>query len=893
MRVSARVAGAIALVAAFTVRDEARLAASPSPGDGPVPGARVQLAVPEKPRPFTGSPARPPLQLGDRTAGALVGKTVYLSAGHGWHYSAGAWRTQRGNTHDLVEDFITIEGVNEYLIGYLRSMGAYVVPIREADLNPNLVVVDDGAVVIEGDVAEVSESEAGWGAFSTPFEDVALAPFAQGGARKMTAAATETGRAVFPVEIPETGYYNVYVAHVQGPDRAPDAHVIVQHSGGASHVRVDQRRHGSTWMLLGRWYFEAGSDRASIAFANDSAMPGAMISFDAVRLGGGMAVHGRDGVTTGRPAYESAACYSTQLLGAPASVHDYYQNDGNDDVAARPRFAAWEHEAGEDAIYLAWHTNAPSPNRGTMSIAYGNTYPCCQGLGDFAGTAGSLELLHAVHDEIVADLRADWDPEWRDAGKVTAALGELSPGHNGEMPAILLELAFHDTAADADALRAPTFRRLSARAMAQGIAKYFAAKDGRALVLPPEPPVALRIQNSAGSLRVSWRPPAADAAGGDVPSRYRVYVGENGYGFDDGVVVEGETFVLDNLPRAALRFVRVTAVNDGGESPPTEVVGARLASTGAAPVLVVGGYDRIDGSQMVPDEAPLVGVVDRMWLGRMNDGTYAARHGLALAAAGYAFDGATDEAVAERDLDLAAYRAIDWFAGEETAKLADTSREGLARFFVAGGHLLLSGSELVWALDSEGTPDDQLFVREQLHVSLAADDAETYNVVALEGPFAALAPISFRDQAEGGYDARFPDVLTPGAGATPILSYDTGGTAAIAWDQGIVIGFPLELVQGTDARSQLVDAALVYFGVEKDQPEEPASPAGCGCGTTGDAGSFLLLLGIVALLRRLGTLSTFTTFSARRVRDFPASCHRRVKVESVPRGESCEGVKRP
>jgi MYXO-CTERM domain-containing protein len=857
--------GVALVVIAVVARGEVR--ANPSEGDGPALSQHVR-PVSDKPGRARGLGAQPPMlreRQGVRVTGTLTGKTVYVSAGHGWFYTGGAWRTQRGNTHDLVEDFITIEGVDEYLIPYLQQMGAYVVPIREADRNPNLVVVDDPDAVLEGEVAELGSTDVGWGAFAAPFSDEHLAPFQLGGARAMTAAASETGRAVFPAAIPETGYYNVYVAYVQGPDRAVDAHVIVRHAGGESHLRIDQRRHGSTWMLLGRWYFEAGAgpEHASVAVANDSAQPGAVISFDAVRFGGGMAGLSHDGTTTGRAAYESAASASTQLLGAPPEVYDYFQDDSIDDVVARPRFAAWEHEDGEDAVYLSWHTNAPNPGRGTLSIAYGNTYPCCSGLDDFAGTAGSLELLDAVHGELIDDLRAGWDPSWRDAGKVTASLGELSPTHNPEMPAILVELAYHDTAADADALREPRFRQLAARAMAQGIAKYFAAKDGREVVLPPEPPSALRVENAGvGTLRVSWRPPAASPGGGDPPTGYRVYLSEHGYGFDDGVAVEGESFELVGLPRAALRFVRVAAVNAGGESTPTEVVGARLAASGAAPILVVGGFARLDASQMVRDEAALVGTVDRMWIDRMNDGTYAARHGQALADAGFAFDGATAEAVAQRDVDLAAYRALDWFAGEDGGALSVATRDELARFFLAGGSLLVSGSELVSALDTSGTPDDPLFAHAQLHVSLGNDDAGTYDVLPLDGPFAGLAPISFLDVGSGGYDADLPDVLVPGDGARPVLAYATGdaGAAAIGWDaggsRGIVIGFPLELVQGAGARSQLVAAALAYFGVERDpdqpsdEPTEPTDPSGCGCATHGDAGSAALALVVGLVLRR-------------------------------------------
>jgi MYXO-CTERM domain-containing protein len=857
-----RLALLLVLLAGGAVAD-----ASPAPGDGPEPPARHPIAVPAKrgapPAPIDDGPA---LRLGARAgAGTLAGKTVYLSAGHGWNHAAGAWRTQRGNSHGLVEDFITVESVNQLLIEYLHDMGAYVVPIREADLGSHRVVVDENAAVIEGAIA-AGAAEVGWGPPPEPLTG-AENPFALGQAATMTASTAETGRVVFPVAVAASGYYHVYLAYVQGPDRAADAHVIVRHAGGESHLRVDQRRHGGTWMLLGRWYFDAGAAaaRSSIAIANDSATPGAVVSYDAVRVGGGMAPHAVDGVTTGRPAYESCARYSTQLLGAPASVWDFTTDGGSNDVVARPRFAAWEHEAGEDAVYLAWHTNAPSPARGTMSIAYGNTYPCCSGLDDFAGTPGSLELLHAVHDELLADLRAGFDPAWRDAGKVTASLGELRPTHNPEMPAILVEVAFHDTAADAEALREPRFRRVAARAMAQGIARFFAARDGRALVLPPEPPLAVRVENAGpGALRVSWRPPAADPAGGDAPTGYRVHTSDHGHGFDDGVAVAGESIVLADLALGAVRYVRVTAENAGGRSSPSEVVGARVAASGTARILVVGGVDRLDRHQVVQDTAPLVGVVDRVWLDRMNSGTYAVRHATALATAGFAFDGASDEAVELGDVDLAAYRAVDWFVGEDSIDedpLSAAARAALAEHVAGGGRVLISGAELVWALVDRGTPDQQAFARTVLRTRLVADDAATYDVAPLDGAFADVGPMTFRDDGPLGYDADFPDVLAPEPAAVTALSYQggTGGAAAIAWHdapstaRGVVLGFPLELVADDAARARLVAAAMRWLEVEPEPGPDPAPepPAGCGCRTGGGGGGgALIALALVGWLRR-------------------------------------------
>ncbi|HEY0095314.1 MAG TPA: N-acetylmuramoyl-L-alanine amidase, partial [Archangium sp.] len=53
--------------------------------------------------------------------GALSGKTIYLSPGHGFYRSSplGRWATQRGNTNDVVEDLVSIETLNQYLLPML------------------------------------------------------------------------------------------------------------------------------------------------------------------------------------------------------------------------------------------------------------------------------------------------------------------------------------------------------------------------------------------------------------------------------------------------------------------------------------------------------------------------------------------------------------------------------------------------------------------------------------------------------------------------------------------------------------------------------------------------------------------------------------------------------
>ncbi len=744
-----------------------------------------------------------------RREGALAGKTIYVSAGHGWYWSAslGRWTTQRGNTHDLVEDFISAETVSQELIPILHDMGAYVVPVREASMQRELAITDDAdaGFTTTGDVTAIAE---GWSRPPDPIPD-ARNPFADGGSVTLGPGASAT----WAIDVPADGDYEVYVAWVQGADRAADARYVIHHAGGTTERALDQRRHGGTWVLLGTLHFSPGAP-ASIELHNDGPD---IVSADAVRIGGGYGHFDRGGGAIDRPAFESAARYAAQWNGAPSTVWDYAAEDNNDDVGTRSRFSAWEHEDGEDAVYVAWHTNAPSPARGTSSFAYG---PDAFGdLSQFTGVPGSLELMDAIHTELVEDLRAAWEPGWQDRQQHTAYFGEVNPSHNPEMPATLIEVAFHDTLEDAEALRDPRFRRLAARAFAQGIAKYFATRDGTTLTLPPEPPAAVRAIGG----ELAWDAPDADPAGGDPATGYRVYLSHDGRAFDDGTVVSGTTFALPDDERPWI--ARVTATNAGGESRPSPAVGAH----GAGRVLVVAGFTRLDGTMLFHEDLSAydLATIDRAYLDRINDESHAGRHVLSIVGAGYSVDVATVSAVRRGLVDLTAYEAVDWAAGEELTPLDDTDQAKLLAYVDGGGALIVGGTEVAAAL--AGTT-----LLGRLGATLIFDSAGAYAATGAPGTAFEGFELTFDDAGPGGYDADGADAL----GGIHALTYPDGtNAAAVLGVRTLLLGFPVETVAGAEARAELMRRALAALGVPPDEPDPPpGDPAGC-CGAGGGAAS--------------------------------------------------------
>ncbi|MFZ5469745.1 MAG: N-acetylmuramoyl-L-alanine amidase [Myxococcota bacterium] len=809
-----------------------------------------------------------------RRSGVLSGKTVYLSAGHGftWTDASDAWRTQRGNTNDIVEDLVSIETVNQLLLPMLLNAGAYVVPVREADLAPRMVVVDNG----EAGYAEsgsagtfVDSTVAGWGRPSSPMNGSTL-PFGLGNNRLMSTALVADASASWTPNLPADGDYHVYISYTQFTSRVTDAHFVVRHSGGEAHFRVNQRRHGGTWVLLGRFFFRAGQGGSVVAL-NDSQESGT-VSLDAVRFGGGMGdiARGPTPAVSGRPRFEESCRTYAQFAGAPASVFQSNAVDRTADVSCRSRFAAWDHEDGEDAVYVAWHTNAVNGTvRGSEAYVFGtNTdfqlhYSPCQPNTNVCGVAscpygcgapGSDLLAQAVHTELLGDIRSGWgEPGWRDGGVRSANFGELNPANNPEMPAVLLEVAYHDNTADAAHLKEPLFRYLAARAITQGIIKYFALKDSTVVSLPPEPPSSVWARNlGAGTVEVGWSEAPTDAndLGGYAATGYRVYQSADGFAWDEGTDVTGRSLGL-SVTVGTVRYFRVSATNAGGESFPTPVVGVGAASGASVPVLVVNGYERFEAATAKAEnlEAYAIASPLRVFSERMNDGTYVRRHGDAVAYAGVPFDSATAGAVVSGSVPVASYVLIDWFLGRGLAQGAGpgTAEQQLLRAHVEGGrHLLFSGSHAASAL-ARGSAEDQAFLAQVLHAA-AGSGTPSLSVEPDSTQFLAGMSGLFLDDGLGGaFDTGTGDVLGPNGGFSLAGYGGSFSTAAVAFDGSgkvVTLGFPFETIISGAHRAEAMGKFLKFFGVITQEPPRPdagppivlslapdtfAAPDGCGC----------------------------------------------------------------
>ena len=290
--------GAWLPLSSFLERPEVPTPALPE-NDEPLPGRTA---------PSVATSGQPPITGQGQPQGALTGKTVWLSAGHGWYWSTtlGRWTTQRGNNYGLVEDLSNAEAVNYYLARYLWNAGADVWLVRER-------AMVEAEVIVDNDAGSPLYSETGsWLTSTTPGYNGSTYRWA-------STYSSQTSTATWRPDLPRAGWYAVWAWFLHGANRPFDARYQVRHAGGVTTVRISQEVHGLTWRYLGEYYFEAGTAGA-VTLVNASDETAQAVVADAVRFGGGLGSAVEPGGTSGRPRWEEQSTYWATYQGAPPEV---------------------------------------------------------------------------------------------------------------------------------------------------------------------------------------------------------------------------------------------------------------------------------------------------------------------------------------------------------------------------------------------------------------------------------------------------------------------------------------------------------------------------------------------------------------------------------------------
>ncbi len=546
---------------------------------------------------------------------------IALWPSHGWYYEQKLkrWEWQRARLFQTVEDLNSLSFTLPYLVPMLENAGATVFLPRERDLQVNEVVVDNDPQknsthqYLESEGFWTTGRHAGFAARQSPY-DSTMNPFRQGTYRQIPSDTVITAVAEWIPDIPETGNYAVYISWFRADSNIVDAHYTVYHSGGKTQYLINQQIGGQTWIYLDKFHFKAGinPENGRVVLDNRTTGKSGYITADAVRFGGGMGNIQREGKTSGRPRYTEAARYYLQYTGMPDTLVYSFTNersDYRDDYQSRGEWVNYlrGNPFGPNRdrsnpglgipidLSLAFHTDAGiTSDRSVIgTLAIYSTYDADSALffPDTMSRLANRDIADIVQSQIVTDLRLKYDPTWtrRDLWD-----SQYHEAYRPNVPAVLLELLSHQNFIDMQFDLDPRFRFDVGRSIYKAMLRFIATQEQREYIIQPLPVshVSVIFDIKDGAL-VSWQPvldtlePTAKAKG------YKVYTREEDQGFDNGVLVTEPNYHMSGLKSGKIYSFRISAVNEGGESFPSETVAIGWLENPRDTVMIINAFDRI------------------------------------------------------------------------------------------------------------------------------------------------------------------------------------------------------------------------------------------------------------------------------------------------------------
>jgi hypothetical protein len=599
----------------------------------------------------------------------LLDRHIALWQSHGYYYEPKLtrWEWQRARIFQTVEDLYTQSYVLPFLVPMLENAGANVLLPRERDSQTAEVIVDnDGNLHGQSLYTEEAGSkpwQQGEGAGFAHLRDQYIDyenPFGEGTFRTVETIKSKKetpSTAQWVPDIPGTGQYAVYVSYQTLPNSADDALYTVYHKGGTTQFRVNQRMGGGTWIYLGTFGFDAGKHETNrVTLSNQSEKAGRVVSADAVKIGGGMGNVARrisqEGATanvkssetdrqtlaldspqvdypyelSGYPRFCEGARYWLQWAGMPDSIYTPSggKNDYTDDYRCRGLWV--NYLAGGSAAYpegeglhipldlsMAFHSDAGTTLNdsiiGTLGI-----YMTHNDNGVYSNGASRYlahDLTDLIQSNIVNDIRSLYEPKWSRRGMWNQSYFEARVPR---VPAMLLELLSHQNFADMRYGLDPRFRFTVSRAIYKGMLQFIASQYGTDYTVQPLPvdQMALRMA-SDNEIELTWQPVADPLEPTAKAEKYIVYTRIGDGDFDNGILVNTNSYRA-GIPSGVVCSYKVTAVNKGGESFPSEILSAGRAFKHKGTVLVVNGFDRIsapaDFVAPAPADTVLAGFLD-------------------------------------------------------------------------------------------------------------------------------------------------------------------------------------------------------------------------------------------------------------------------------------------
>ena len=808
----------------------------------------------------------------------LFDRHLSLWASHGRYYDGkkDRWKWQRPNLFGTTEDLFTQTIVIPYLIPMLENAGAVVFTPRERDWQKNEVIVDNGGrgyVEDSGKETWKTAQEKGFAYHAGTYRD-GENPFTQGTARAVKATKkADVSWASYQPNIPQGGKYAVYVSYQSLKNSVSDAQYIVMHKGQRTVFKVNQQMGGGTWVYLGTFDFDRGNNEFNRVVVTNSSSESGVVTTDAVRFGGGMGNIERGGSCSGMPRCLEGARYSAQWAGAPYSVYSSKNgcDDYGDDINVRSNMTNWlaggstyvptlEGKKVPIELSLAVHSDAGYTTVNDSII--GSLAICTTSFNDGRLNSGVSRMVsHDFADSLLTGLQRDISGKYRKWTRRYLWDRNYSETRKPEVPSAIIETMSHQNFADMRRGLDPNFRFTLARSLYKTILRFVNGNHSVPSVVQPLPVSNFRIErNSSGGLRLSWIAEKDEQEPTAVPTSYIVYTSEDGMGFDNGTVVYTSSFDFEAKKGVNYCF-KVTALNRGGESFPSETLAAYLSkSAHAKDILVVDGFSRLSGPAVVDDysrqgfdlgsdigvsygltagwngrqqcfDKSRVGsegegslgycgdeLAGRFIMGNNRDGSVCHVKDIAMSGA-YNVVGCSLEALDNNLVKLDHYSLVDIAFGLQRndghslvvyKTFSETLQSKLRSYAKSGGRILVSGAYV----GSDMTqPHERSFMSDVLKTTFTGTDTNAGNnmVDGLGLSFDIIRQINDRHFAATSVDR----IAACDGRSFAAMRYQDGSTAGVAYDgtdyKSFVMGYPYECINNVRTRQQVMKGLLGFL----------------------------------------------------------------------------------
>ena len=810
----------------------------------------------------------------------LYNRHVALWASHGRYYDAkkNRWKWQRPNLFCTNEDLFTQTFVVPYLIPMLENAGAVVFTPRERDWQTDEIIIDNDTPS-QGTAYIEAEANGHWTTCAAPgfaFHNGAYLdhenPFSAGTSRqcKTTKSKKRYNIISYQPNFKEEGRYAVYVSYQTVAKSIDDACYTVWHKGEKTTFKVNQRMGGGTWVYLGTFDFDKGSNEFNrIELSSQSKHRRGIVTADAVRFGGGMGNIMRGGTTSGMPRCVEGARYYAQWAGMPYNIYSSKNgtDDYGDDINVRslmtnyigggsPYMPSREGLGVPIELSLAVHSDAgyrtdETSLIGSLAVVTTrfNDGRLNAGISRLASRDFAQTLLSDIKNDIGNTFRSWPIRELRDQNYSETRLPEV--------PSAIIETLSHQNFNDMRLGLDPKFRFTMARSMYKSILKFVSRSHGDDFVVTPLTPDNFSVSlDDNGKATLSWSPVMDNLEPSARPTAYVVYTAIGSADFDNGTVVGNRTKHSVDLEPGVLYSFRIAALNKGGRSFQSEVLCALYNPYARHKIMIVNGFDRLSSPAVVNrplgkgfdiDADPGVTLGKTAgWCGRQvsfntktaggegpgalgystgalegkiiagNDFDYVRTHAMAIMTTGnYSIVSSSAKAIETGNVSLSGISLIDLAFGLQrsydglTYKTFTPQLSSLMKSFTqAGGSLLVSGS---YVTSDQTSNAERQAVRELLHCDYGGSYNDKPDVISgMSTDFAF-----YHSPNATHYAATSPDILQPFGSAFSALTYANGQSAAVAYQgqdyRSFVLGIPFECIRDAGKRKSIMRGLIDFL----------------------------------------------------------------------------------